>query len=112
MYQPFLKGKTALVTGGLGAIGEAISTELAAVGCSVAVPGRRAELSSEVMAYIEAAAAPHDAKVVYARGDMKDRVSLAAVVQTVQVELGRIDALVNCAGVQHISSADELAVED
>jgi 3-hydroxybutyrate dehydrogenase len=112
MYQPFLVGKTALVTGGLGSIGEAICIELANVGCSVAVNGRHAEPSKDIMARINVAAAPHQAKVMYARADMRDRAAMAEMVKVVQAELGHIDILVNCAGVQHVGNVDELAVAD
>ncbi|KAK7196922.1 NAD dependent epimerase [Novymonas esmeraldas] len=112
MYQPFLVGKTALVTGGLGSIGEAICVELAKAGCSVAVNGRRETPSADVLERITKAAAVHHGQVMYACGDMKDRASMAAMVQSVHHAWGHIDILVNCAGVQHVAPAEELAVED
>lgn len=112
MYQPFLTGKTALVTGALGSIGEAICVELASAGCSVAVNGRPAEPPAAVMDGVAAAAAPHGARVIYARADLKDRASMSSMVEAVTREFGHIDILVNCAGVQHVGLVDELAVED
>ncbi|KPA76607.1 putative mitochondrial NAD(P)-dependent oxidoreductase [Leptomonas pyrrhocoris] len=111
MYQPFLRGKTALVTGGLGSIGEAICIELAKVGCSVAVNGRQDTPTTAIMERIKAAA-PHHGKVIYAPADMKDRASMASMVKAVEAEFDRIDILVNCAGVQHVGLVDELPVED
>lgn len=112
MYQPFLIGKTALVTGALGSIGKAICVELATAGCSVAVNGRHTDPPSAVMDAVTAAGAPHHARVIYASANLKERASMAEMVTHVMAEFGRIDILVNCAGVQHVGLVDELAVED
>lgn len=107
MYQPFLKGKVAIVTGGIGSIGEAICVELAKAGADVAVNGRRDAAPADAM---KAIAAP-GTRTMYVKADMRKRAEMEAMVNHVLKEWGHIDILVNCAGVQHVAPVDELSPE-
>ncbi|MEO3470345.1 3-oxoacyl-[acyl-carrier-protein] reductase [Roseomonas sp. CAU 1739] len=87
-----LTGKTALVTGATGGIGEAIATALHAQGATVAITGRReAELA-------RVAEALGGARVIIAPADLTDPAAPAALVEKIETEAGGLDILVNNAG--------------
>jgi 3-oxoacyl-[acyl-carrier protein] reductase len=87
-----LTGKTALVTGATGGIGEAIAKALHAQGATVAITGRReAELA-------RVAEALGGARVIVAPADLADPAAPAALVESVEAEAGGLDILVNNAG--------------
>lgn len=89
-----LAGKTALVTGGATGIGQAIANTFAAEGCHVAIAGRRqSKLDEAVRAYT--GKPPLIAHPV----DVAERQSVAELFRWADRELGRIDILVNGAGV-------------
>ncbi|MEY3775184.1 MAG: Gluconate 5-dehydrogenase [Verrucomicrobiota bacterium] len=90
---PFsLAGRTALVTGGGTGLGLAIARCLAACGAKVIVAGRReAELKAAV-AEIGANAAAHVL-------DITDLAALPAAVEQIRAAQGRVDLLVNNAGI-------------
>ncbi|MBR0660142.1 3-oxoacyl-[acyl-carrier-protein] reductase [Neoroseomonas oryzicola] len=87
-----LTGKTALVTGATGGIGEAIASALHAQGATVAITGRReAELA-------RVAEALGGARVIVAPADLSDPAAPAALVEKIEGEAGGLDILVNNAG--------------
>lgn len=89
-----LSGKTALVVGGGTGIGAGCTRALAAAGCRVAIAGRRQEKLQEIAAEAEGA---HPVLVTVA--DVADRQSAQAMVDWATAELGQIDILVFCAGI-------------
>ena len=90
-----LEGKVALVTGASSGIGAATAVALASAGAIVAISARRANRLAEVAAQIEAAGG----KALALAGDMTlEADALAAVEDTVK-QLGRIDILINSAGI-------------
>jgi 3-oxoacyl-[acyl-carrier protein] reductase len=87
-----LTGKTALVTGATGGIGEAIAKALHAQGATVALTGRReAELA-------RVAEALGGTRVIVAPADLADPAAPAALVEKIEAEAGSLDILVNNAG--------------
>ncbi|WP_198372667.1 3-oxoacyl-[acyl-carrier-protein] reductase [Roseomonas rosulenta] len=87
-----LTGKTALVTGATGGIGEAIAAALHRQGATVAITGRRgAELA-------RVAEALGGARVIVAPADLADPAAPAALVEKIEGEAGGLDILVNNAG--------------
>jgi 2-dehydro-3-deoxy-L-rhamnonate dehydrogenase (NAD+) len=76
-------GRCALVTGGASGIGEAAAARLRAAGAQVAVFDRRAA----------------DGEVLAIEGDIASSGDVNAAVRRVEHELGKIDILVNSAGV-------------
>lgn len=87
-----LTGKTALVTGATGGIGEAIARALHAQGATVALTGRReAELA-------RVAEALGGARVIVAPADLANPEAPAALVEKIEAEAGQLDILVNNAG--------------
>ncbi len=94
MPQP-LSGKVALVTGASSGIGAATAVALAAAGVTVALSARRKGRLDELVAQIEASGG----KALALPGDMAvEADALGAVADTV-ARLGRIDILINSAGV-------------
>lgn len=90
------KGKTVLITGGSRGIGAATARRLASEGAHVWVGYReRADKAEEVVAAIRAEGGAADAIVV----DVRSNESVQEAVEAVVAAQGRIDVLVNSAGV-------------
>jgi len=89
-----LKGKVALVTGGMKGIGLAISTDLAAHGADVAACGRGMDAAEEFTRLIEA----QGQRALPLQADVSDHERAQEVVQTIREELGGLDILVLNAG--------------
>ncbi len=90
-----LDGTVALVTGSSSGIGAATALELASHGAAVALVARRKDRLDELAGRI--AAAGGTALVIEA--DITDEAQAVAAVATTVAELGRLDTLVNNAGV-------------
>ncbi len=90
-----LKGKVAIVTGGNAGIGEAVAKRFAAEGASVTITGRRqAELDR-----VAAAIRQHTDKVLPISGSVTDEAHVQEVVRATVDRFGRIDIVVNNAGI-------------
>ena len=87
-----LTGKTSLVTGATGGIGEAIAAALHRQGATVAITGRR---EGELARVAEALGG---ARVIVAPADLADPAAPAALVEKIEAEAGGLDILVNNAG--------------
>lgn len=83
-------GQVAVVTGGASGIGAACVRQLAKLGARVAIADRRQDIA-------EVVARECDARVFAM--DVGDDVSVTAVADAIEAELGPVDVLVNCAGV-------------
>lgn len=91
-----LKDSIALVTGGTQGIGRAVAERLASEGATViAIASRDVSRSTAVARDIRDHGGLADAEV----GDVTDRSSTRALVERVLARHGRVDVLVNCAGV-------------
>jgi NADP-dependent 3-hydroxy acid dehydrogenase YdfG len=100
--------KIALVTGASSGIGEATALRLASEGHNVVLGARRTDRLQAVVEKIRAdggAASAH-------RLDVTDRDDVRAVVDRVVEEHGRIDVIVNNAGVMPLSRLDALLVDE
>lgn len=97
-----LKGRTAVVTGGASGIGQAIVRAFAAKGLRVAVLDLNAEAA--------AAEAAQHAGAISAVCNVADPDSVAAAVATVETAFGRIDILVNSAGIVDLAPAEEIGL--
>lgn len=97
----FLKGTTALVTGGGTGIGRASALALAAAGCTVTVAGRTVSTLEETVRTITEAGGA--ARLVQC--DVSDERSVADAVQVAVGDSGRLDFGINGAG---ISGGDDL----
>jgi NADP-dependent 3-hydroxy acid dehydrogenase YdfG len=89
-----LEGTVALVTGASSGIGEATAIALAAEGASVAVAARRRDRLDDLAARIGS-----DAEVLVLETDVTDEHQARAMVERTVERFGRLDTLVNNAGV-------------
>ena len=95
-----LKGKTAFIPGGYGGIGAAISRGLAQAGAKVVIAGRDEKKSRSLAKRIG-----HGA-----RGVGLDVEDVQAIRDTVE-DIGRVDILVNCVGIQREQALTEVTEE-
>jgi NAD(P)-dependent dehydrogenase (short-subunit alcohol dehydrogenase family) len=94
-YSPLdLANKTAVVIGGTTGIGLAISKALAQSGANVVPTGRRAEQVTAAVSEVQALGR----RSLNQPCDVTDKASLAQLLQSVCVEFGSVEILVNSAG--------------
>ncbi|OBI81214.1 SDR family NAD(P)-dependent oxidoreductase [Mycobacterium asiaticum] len=105
---PPLTGTAALVSGASSGIGAATAKALAAQGAAVAVLARRADRLRELRDEIHAAGGT----AVVTTADVTDAEQVAAAVQHAVSELGRLDVVVNNAGLMRMGPAAEAALQD
>ncbi|MER7762308.1 SDR family oxidoreductase [Streptomyces sp. NPDC097619] len=99
-----LDGKVALVTGGSRGIGAATARALAAEGASVAIGyAASREKAEAVVAQLE----EYGVKAAAYRADQADPEEVARLVRTVAADFGRLDVLVNNAGVAVLGRTDD-----
>lgn len=100
-----LEGKVALITGAARGIGAGTARIFAAEGASVVLGDLRDELGKEVAETIGGAA-------TYVHHDVREEESWRNFVAGALDQHGRIDALVNNAGIMHVSPIVETRLED
>jgi 2-deoxy-D-gluconate 3-dehydrogenase len=107
-----LGGRVALVTGGNGGIGLGLARGLAKAGARLVIAGRNPEKNAAAVAELTALGAPSQAIEV----DVADEAACRAMVEAANAAFGRLDVLINNAGIargglpQAISIADWNAV--
>lgn len=100
-----LEGKTALVTGATGGIGESIARALHAQGATVGVSGRNKEK-------LDALAVSLGSRVHVLPADLSDAAATDKLVEDASVAMGKIDILINNAGLTKDNLALRLKDED
>jgi NAD(P)-dependent dehydrogenase (short-subunit alcohol dehydrogenase family) len=98
-----LDGKVAAVTGGASGIGEATVRRFVAEGASVAFCDRDGERGQRVAAELEAAGA----KVAFTQADVGTEAACLAFVNGAAQQFGRLDILINNAGIRKYEKVDE-----
>jgi NAD(P)-dependent dehydrogenase (short-subunit alcohol dehydrogenase family) len=99
------RGKVALVTGGGTGIGRAISKALGAAGYKVVISGRRADVLETAAAQLSGETG---GEVVALTADVGDPASVQGLFDAISTRYGRLDLLVNNAGV----SVPNVSLED
>ncbi|MBN9596752.1 MAG: glucose 1-dehydrogenase [Afipia sp.] len=109
MPSPFdLTGKVAIITGGNGGIGLGMARGLARAGASIVIAGRNKDKSKEAVRDVEALGAEALAISV----NVTDTSSVAAMVEATLKQFGRIDILINNAGMSVRQPAHVISLED
>ncbi len=105
---PGIENKVVVITGASTGIGQATALLLAERGAKVVLGARRTERLQALAARI----ADAGGEAAYARTDVKRREDVAALIELARERYGRLDVLVNNAGIGPISALDELRVDD
>ena len=103
-----LHGSVALITGGSRGLGLALSRELAGQGCRLAICARDATDLEEARADLERSGA----EVLAIPCDVADAAQVAAMVEAVTRHYGRIDILINNAGIIVVAPVETLTRAD
>jgi 2-dehydro-3-deoxy-D-gluconate 5-dehydrogenase len=103
-----LGGKVAIVTGGNGGIGLGMARGLADAGAGIAIVARNETKSNEAVAELR----QRGVKAISVIADVTDKAAVAAMVERVGRELGRIDVLVNNAGINIRKPPHALDIEE
>src|SRR5438874_10061210 len=103
-----LDGTAALVTGASSGIGEATARLLAELGAAVAVAARRKDRLDDLVGQIE----EKGGHAVALEIDVTDKAQAEAAVERTVEELGRLDTVVNNAGVMLLGPAFDAPLEE
>ena len=103
-----LTGTVALVTGASSGIGEATAANLAARGAAVALVARRTDRLEELASSITGSGG----KAVTITADVTDREQAIQAVETTVEQLGRLDTVINNAGVMLLGPIVDAPVEE
>ena len=104
-----LSGRVALVTGGSRGLGAAMATALAEAGADLAITSTT---PTEIIERAEEIATATGRRVVGIAADVTDEAASEQVVAEVERTFGRLDIVVNNAGVNLRGSIDELSVAE
>ncbi len=102
-----IKGKVVAITGASSGIGKAIALLLAKEGAKVVLGARRPDRLEELAEAIKA----NGGEAVYAATDVKRRDDLIGLIQLAIATYGRLDVMINNAGISQLSRIDELDVD-
>lgn len=118
-----LRGRVAVVTGSTSGIGLGIARAFAEAGMNIMLNGlgdlediehtRRdiEHICPKVIGACEAFRRDCGVKAAYSRADMSKPDEIAAMIEAAREEFGRVDVLVNNAGIQHVEAIETFPVE-
>ncbi len=104
-----LKGKVAIITGASSGIGASVARRFAQEGASACLVGNKnfEQMQDTVKLYSQ-----NGGKAVTVKADLLNIKSLDGIVETALKEFGKIDMLINCAGVMYLRNLEELTEEE
>lgn len=102
-----IKGKVIAITGSSSGMGKAIAVELAKNGAKVVLGARRTKELKQLVDEIKS----KGGLATFAQIDVKNKVDLFRLVDTAIEQYGKLDVIVNNAGVSQLSRIDELDIE-
>jgi NAD(P)-dependent dehydrogenase (short-subunit alcohol dehydrogenase family) len=104
-----LQGKVAIITGGSKGLGLAMAAGLASAGASIMLVSRNGE---EGMLSAKDLSKTYEAKASSFSADVTDHRQVDEMVKATLEKFGKIDILINSAGINIRGPIDELAIED
>jgi 3-hydroxybutyrate dehydrogenase len=109
MARPQLKGRAAIVTGSTSGIGLGIARAFARYGMDVMLNGfgEGAEIKRTRIAIEK----KFGVKTAYSRADMSKPADIEAMVEAAREAFGKVDVLVNNAGIQHVEPVETFPIE-
>jgi short-subunit dehydrogenase len=102
------EGQVALITGAGGGLGKALAHALAKAGVHLILVDRAPEPLESIRTELQSS----QVRVVAAVADISDEQALHVLVQAALSEFGRIDILMNCAGINRVKPFEELSAGD
>jgi NADP-dependent 3-hydroxy acid dehydrogenase YdfG len=102
-----IKGKVVAITGASSGMGKAIAIELAKNGAKVVLGARRTEQLQQIVKEIKS----EGGDATFAQIDVKNKADLVRLVNTAVEQYGKLDVIVNNAGISQLSRIDELDIE-
>ncbi|QRX81439.1 SDR family oxidoreductase [Glaciimonas sp. PAMC28666] len=103
-----IQGKVVVITGASSGLGEATARHLAALGASVVLGARRLDKLTQIAAEIRTAGG----KVEMAATDVTRALEVQALIDLAVRSYGRVDVLVNNAGLMAIAPMSEIKVDE
>lgn len=103
-----LRGKVTIITGASKGLGKALAKRFAHEGSSVVLAGRSYDLMKDVCREIHAL----DCEAYPVRMDVMDPKSIDSVIKETAERYGKIDVLINNAGIPMVSPSEELSYEN
>lgn len=103
-----LTGKVAVITGGGGGVGSALATQLSDLGCNLAL----VDISEPALNTVADALANKGVKISCHAVDITCKEQMAALPETVLAEHGKVNLLVNNAGITYQKSFETHSMED
>ncbi len=103
-----LNGKIILVTGAARGLGEAICRELSAAGAHVILADVRMDLVGKVASELK----EQGGQVTALELNVMDENQIQTAMENIKAEFGRLDVLINSAGIDKTISIEEMTVED
>lgn len=103
-----LNGKVVVITGASSGIGETTARLLASLGAHVVIGARRVERLEALASDIHA----DGGSVVVQRLDVTELEQMQAIIEVAQSRFGRVDAVINNAGVMPLSSLEALKIKE
>ena len=102
-----IKGKVVAVTGASSGMGKAIAIELAKNGAKVVLGARRTEQLQQLVEEIKS----KGDEATFAQIDVKNKADLVRLVNTAVEQYGKLDVIINNAGISQLSRIDELDID-
>lgn len=103
-----IQGKVVVITGASSGIGEITAKTLAKLGANVVLGARRLDRLENLVAAIEA----EGGKAIAVKMDVTQREDVEHLIKSAVEHFGRVDVLINNAGVMLLSTMDKLRVDE
>ena len=107
-----MDGRVAVITGASTGLGLAMAKEFAASGASVALLARKQDALAAAKAEVQKAAGKANIKIEAYSCDVSKAAPIADTFNKIEAEFGKVDIVVNNAGISHAKSFETVTDED